>query len=503
MSDRPQTPLLALRGISKSFFGVRVLDGVDLDVAPGEVHAVVGENGAGKSTLMKIISGGYAPDGGVIEFAGLPRVFGGPREAQRAGIGIIHQEFNLLPERTVAENVFLGHEPRRRGLVDRRRMLSRTRELLATIGETALPADAVVGRLGVAQQQVVEIAKALALDARLLIMDEPTAALADHEVELLYGLVRRLQQQGIGLLYVSHRLTEVFDLSDRITVLKDGRRVRTMPTAEATAEDLVRQMVGRELSSYYPDRAAPEDVGAVRLTVRGGGNRKLRDIDLDLRAGEVLGVGGLQGSGRSALARALFGVEPFTTGLVTIDGKPARLRSPRAATRAGVAYVTEDRKGEGIVGRQSVLDNALLASRAVLPLRSGRAARTVRVRELLATVEVRAAGDHQEIRFLSGGNQQKVVLARWLALDPLILLFDEPTRGIDVGAKSAIHDLVRRLARSGAAVLMISSELPELLGMSDRMLVMRDGRIAGELSAGATEEDVVALAVGTVRGAAA
>ncbi|MEV2238311.1 sugar ABC transporter ATP-binding protein [Micromonospora sp. NPDC049891] len=502
MSDRP-VPLLALRGISKSFFGVRVLDSVDLDVAPGEVHAVVGENGAGKSTLMKIVSGGYAPDGGTVEFAGQARVFGGPRDAQRVGIGIIHQEFNLLPERTVAENVYLGHEPKRRGLVDRRQMLSSTRDLLATIGETALPADAVVGRLGVAQQQVVEIAKALALDARLLIMDEPTAALADHEVELLYGLVRRLQQQGIGLLYVSHRLTEVFDLSDRITVLKDGRRVRTMPTAEATAEDLVRQMVGRELSSYYPDRAAAGDVGAVRLAVRGGGNRKLRDIDLDLRAGEVLGIGGLQGSGRSALARALFGVEPFTTGVVTIDGKPARLRSPRAATRAGVAYVSEDRKGEGIAARQSVLDNALLASRAVFPARSGRAARTVRVRELLAAVEVRAAGDGQEIRFLSGGNQQKVVLARWLALEPLILLFDEPTRGIDVGAKSAIHDLVRRLARAGAAVLMISSELPELLGMSDRMLVMRDGRVAGELPAGATEEDVVALAVGTVREAAA
>ncbi|WP_216592569.1 sugar ABC transporter ATP-binding protein [Verrucosispora sioxanthis] len=498
MSARPPA-LLTLRGIGKSFFGVRVLDGVDLDVAPGEVHAVVGENGAGKSTLMKIVSGGYAPDTGTIEFAGQPRVFGGPRDAQRAGIGIIHQEFNLLPERTVAENVYLGHEPKRRGLVDRRQMLSRTAELLATIGETDLPAEAVVGRLGVAQQQVVEIAKALALDARLLIMDEPTAALADHEVELLYGLVRRLQQQGIGLLYVSHRLTEVFDLSDRITVLKDGRLVRTMPTADATAEDVVRQMVGRELSSYYPDRAVPADIGAVRLTVRGGGNRKLRDVDLDLRAGEVLGIGGLQGSGRSALARALFGVEPFTSGVVTIDGRPTRLRSPRAATRAGLAYVTEDRKGEGIVGRQSVLDNALLASRAVVP----RAARTARVRELLAAVEVRAAGDDQEIRFLSGGNQQKVVLARWLALDPLILLFDEPTRGIDVGAKSAIHDLVRRLARAGAAVLMISSELPELLGMSDRLLVMRDGRVAGELPAGATEEDVLALAVGTVREAAA
>ncbi|WP_431882637.1 sugar ABC transporter ATP-binding protein [Micromonospora gifhornensis] len=503
MSDGHSGALLALRGISKSFFGVGVLHEVDLDVAAGEVHAVVGENGAGKSTLMKIVSGGYAPDAGTITLAGQPQVFGSPRDAQRSGVGIIHQEFNLLPERTVAENVYLGHEPVRRGLVDRRQMLASTRRLLATIGETALPADAPVGRLSVAQQQVVEIVKALALDARLIIMDEPTAALADHEVALLYRLVRRLQEQGIGILYVSHRLTEVFDLSSRITVLKDGRRVTTVPTADTTADELVRHMVGRELSHYYPPRAAPQDIGEVRLTVRAGGNRKLRDIDLTLRAGEVLGVGGLQGSGRSALARALFGVAPFTAGEVVVDGTPTRLRSPRTAMRAGVAYVSEDRKGEGIVARQSVLDNALLASRAVFALRSGRAARTVRVRELLAAVEVRSAGDQQEIRYLSGGNQQKVVLARWLAVNPRILLFDEPTRGIDVGAKSAIHDLVRRLARDGAAVLMISSDLPELLGMSDRMIVMRDGRIAGELPAGATEEDVVALAVGTVRETAA
>ena len=503
MSDGHSGALLALRGISKSFLGVGVLHEVDLDVAAGEVHAVVGENGAGKSTLMKIVSGGYAPDAGTITLAGQPQVFGSPRDAQRAGVGIIHQEFNLLPERTVAENVYLGHEPVRRGLVDRRQMLAATRRLLATIGETTLPADAPVGRLSVAQQQVVEIVKALALDARLIIMDEPTAALADHEVALLYRLVRRLQEQGIGILYVSHRLTEVFDLSSRITVLKDGRRVTTVPTADTTADELVRHMVGRELSHYYPPRATPQDIGEVRLTVRAGGNRKLRDIDLTLRAGEVLGVGGLQGSGRSALARALFGVAPFTAGEVVVDGTPTRLRSPRTAMRAGVAYVSEDRKGEGIVARQSVLDNALLASRAVFALRSGRAARTVRVRELLAAVEVRSAGDQQEIRYLSGGNQQKVVLARWLAVNPRILLFDEPTRGIDVGAKSAIHDLVRRLARDGAAVLMISSDLPELLGMSDRMIVMRDGRIAGELPAGATEEDVVALAVGTVRETAA
>jgi ribose transport system ATP-binding protein len=500
VSSQLPSPLLAVRGIGKSFLGVRVLAGVDLDVRPGEVHAVVGENGAGKSTLMKVVSGVYAPDEGTLEFRGRRHTFHGPRDAQRAGIGIVHQDFNLLPERTVAENVYLGREPLRRGLVDRGAMLDGTAALLASIGEGSLPADARVGRLGVARQQVVEIVKALALDARLLIMDEPTAALAEHEVEQLYALVRRLQEQRIGVLYISHRLTEVFDLSGRITVLKDGRRVTTVDTTATSADDLVRHMVGREMSHYFPDRAKPGEVGPVRLAVRAGGNRELRDIRLELRAGEVLGVGGLQGSGRSALARALFGVSPFTGGEVTLDGAPVRLRSPRAAIRAGIAYVTEDRKREGIVTRQSVLDNALLAGRAV---GRGRNAFVTRVREILAAVDVRSAGDGQEIRFLSGGNQQKVVLARWLALGPRILLFDEPTRGIDVGAKAAIHDLVRQLARDGAAVMMISSELPELLGMSDRILVMRDGRIAGVLPAGATEEDVVALAVGARRDGAA
>ncbi|GAA1551094.1 ribose ABC transporter ATP-binding protein RbsA [Dactylosporangium maewongense] len=495
----PETPpLLRLGGIGKAFLGVRVLSDVDIDVRAGEVHAVVGENGAGKSTLMKIISGVYTPDGGTIELDGRAVGFKGPRDAQAAGIGIIHQEFNLLPERTVAENVFLGHEPVRRGLVDRKAMHARTAELLAAAGETSFDPGVKVGRLGVAQQQVVEIVKALALDARLLIMDEPTAALADHEVELLYALVRRLQERGIGLLYVSHRLTEVFDLSDRITVLKDGRRVTTLATRDTTGDQLVKHMVGRDLASYYPPRAEPGDIGAVRLAVHSGANHKLRGVDVELRAGEILGIGGLQGSGRSALARAIFGADPFTAGTVELDGTRIQLRSPRAAIRAGIAYVTEDRKGEGIVAGQSVLDNALLAGRAVFPSWRGRTDRTVKVRDLLAAVEVHAAGEDQEIRFLSGGNQQKVVLARWLALGPKILLFDEPTRGIDVGAKSAIHDLVRQLARDGAAVLMISSELPELLGMSDRIVVMRDGAIAGQLPAGASEEDVVGLATGAL-----
>ncbi|SNT61205.1 ribose transport system ATP-binding protein [Asanoa hainanensis] len=484
-----------MHGVGKSFYGVSVLSNVDIDVHPGEVHAVVGENGAGKSTLMKIASGVYQPDSGTLRIAGESVVLHNPRDAQAAGVGIIHQEFNLLPERTVAENVFLGREPTRRGLVDRRAMRARTAELLTAVGaETVRPTDR-VGALGVAQQQVVEIVKALSLDARVLIMDEPTAALADHEVELLYALVRRLQARGIGILYVSHRLAEVFDLSSRITVLKDGRRVVTVDTADATPEALVRHMVGRELASYYPPKAdAP---GTALVTLAGAGNGRLRPIDLELRAGEVLGVGGLQGSGRSALARALFGVEGFTAGRMTLDGRPVRPRSPRQAVRAGIAYVTEDRKGEGLALSQSVLDNALLASRAATPRWFGGGARTTSVRDLLAAVEVHAAGADQEVRYLSGGNQQKVVLARWLAMKPRVLLFDEPTRGIDVGAKAAIHELIRDLADQGAAVLMISSELPELLGMSDRIVVMRDGALAGELPGDASEEAVLSLATGT------
>jgi ABC-type sugar transport system ATPase subunit len=497
-TEGDREPLLALRSVTKSFLGVRVLDRVDLEVTPGEVHAVVGENGAGKSTLMKIISGGYAPDDGRIVFAGEARQFRSPREARHAGIGMIHQELTLLPERTVAQNVHLGHEPVRRGLVDRHEMLARTSALLASVGAGSLPADALVARLGIAQRQIVEIAKALVLDARLLIMDEPTAALADHEVDILHALVRRLRRQGIGLLYVSHRLAEVFELADRITVLKDGRKVTTVPTAQTTPAQLVRHMVGRDLTGYYPGRAAPGHTGPARLTVRGAGNHKLSDINLRLRAGEVLGVGGLQGSGRSALARALFGVTPFTTGEIELDDRPIRPASPRAAIRAGIAYVSEDRKGEGIIARQPVLDNALLAGRALGGPWTGRAARATRTRALLDAVDLRSAGTDQEIRYLSGGNQQKVVLARWLALDPRVIIFDEPTRGIDVGAKAAIHDIVRGLAHDGAAVLMISSDLPELLGMSDRIIVMREGRIVGELPAGASEADVVATAMGTV-----
>jgi ABC-type sugar transport system ATPase subunit len=493
MSD----PLLEMRDITKSFVGVEVLHGVDIDLNAGEVHAVVGENGAGKSTLMKVLAGVHGPDRGTIRIDGQEVTFAHPHAAQAAGVGIIYQEFNLLPERTVAENVFVGREPVQRGVVDRRAMERATAALLQDLGETSFDPRTLVRHLSVAQQQVVEIVKARSLDARILVLDEPTAALAEHEVELLFALVRRLQAQGIGMLYISHRLREVFALANRITVLKDGALVDTLKAADTDAGKLVNLMVGRELSDhYFPPRAAPEDIGDVKLAVRNGSTDLLRGVNLEVRAGEIVGLAGLQGSGRTELARAIFGADPFTSGTVELEGRQRRVRSPRAAVRAGLGFITEDRKLEGLALAQSVADNMLLAVRTVVPgaRKRRREPGLMSVRELAASVDLRARGPEQEVRFLSGGNQQKVVLAKWLQTRPRVLIFDEPTRGIDVGAKAGIHDLMRGLAREGVAILMISSELPELIGMADRILVMREGALAGELPAGAGEAEIMSLA---------
>ncbi|MFB6835700.1 sugar ABC transporter ATP-binding protein [Streptomyces sp. NPDC056361] len=478
--------MLTMTGIGKSFPGARVLTDVDLDVERGEVHALIGENGAGKSTLMKILAGVHTPDEGTIALDGRTVSFKHPTDAQRAGVAIIYQELTLLPERTVAENVFLGREPKRLGLVDRAAMETATAALLDELGEASFGPRDLVRRLSVAQQQVVEIVKALSVDARIVVMDEPTAALAESEVELLYRLVRRLSERGVAVLYISHRLREIFELADRVTVLKDGAKVTTLPIQELTTAGLVRLMVGRELTEYYPARAT-RPAGDVLLSVRGGGNAVLDGIDLELRAGEIVGLAGLQGAGRTELAKALFGAEPFTRGEMT----PKRPGSVRDGIAAGIGLVTEDRKSEGLALHQSVRDNALLVARA----RGGRVGTSVL--DLLKRVRLAPPSPEKEVRYLSGGNQQKVVLAKWLTVAPNVLLFDEPTRGVDVGAKAAIHELVRELAEDGMAVLMISSELPELIGMSDRIVVLRDGRIAGHLPADSSEEAVMHLAAGS------
>ena len=495
----PPVPVLAMRGITKTFPGVRALSNVDLDVLPGEVHALMGENGAGKSTLMKIVSGVYQPDAGSIRIAGQPIEFAHPQQAQSSGVSIIHQEFNLLPERTVAQNIFLGREPGSTWHVDNGAMEAATQRLLESLGmHGSISPGSIVGRLSVAQQQTIEIAKALSFDARIVVMDEPTASLSPTEVDALFRLVRSLQDRGIAFVYISHRIDEVMDLSQRITVLKDGQLVGTVDTKETTPSQLVSMMVGRELASYYPDKATASEAGEPVLTIEHGANGRLREISLSVRRGEVVGVAGLEGAGRTELARAIFGVEPFLSGSMALDGKAVRITRPQQAIRSGIGFLTEDRKSEGLILPQNVRDNALLALRSIRRLvggsTSGGSPSDVIARA--QRVDLRASGLDQEVRFLSGGNQQKVVLMKWLATGARLFIFDEPTRGIDVGAKANIHELMRELARAGAGILMISSELPEVIGMSDRILVMRQGQIAEELPSDPTEAEILRLATG-------
>jgi ribose transport system ATP-binding protein len=450
--------ILEVHNITKRFPGVVALDGVSVEFYPGEVHAVVGENGAGKSTLMKVMAGAYQMESGQIFFNGDQVEFDHPQEAQNAGISIIYQEFNLLPERTVAENIFLGREPNRFGMVDQKQMESNTIEVLKELeAEDIIKPDALLGTLSVAEQQVVEISKAISYDARVLIMDEPTAALASHEVGVLTDLILRLKARGIAIIFISHRLAEVFDLAQRVTVLKDGVKIGTELTESLSMGKVVEMMVGRELSEYFPERAQPEDIGEVVLAIRNGGNEAVHDIDLELRSGEIVGVAGLQGSGRTALAQAIFGVEPFTTGTIMIDGQAALLRKPSQAIRRKFGYVTEDRKNEGLVLMQPISDNVLLTVRALqgwltraFPL--GTKNKRKLALDVSEHMDVRAPSMEQEVQFLSGGNQQKVVLSKWLATDAMVLIFDEPTRGIDVEAKASIHERIRELARSGTAV---------------------------------------------------
>ncbi len=488
---------LEMRDICKSFPGVRALDGVSFDCLAGEVHAICGENGAGKSTLIKVLGGVYSPDSGQILIGGAEQHFARPADARKAGVSIIHQELSLLPHRTVAQNVFLGLEPTRFGVLDRAATLAGTANLLKRLSSTINP-DATAGDLSVAEQQVVEIAKALAFDARILVMDEPTAALDGRDAQRLLALVRSLRREGVAIVYISHRMSELAEIADRISVMKDGRKVFTGPAAELPTSRIVRLMVGRELAQFYPARSqAP--AGAPVLEVASAGNRVLADIDLTLRAGEIVGVAGLEGSGKTELARALFGDLPFERGTLSIAGVQKELRSPRAAIVEGVGYLPNDRKRDGLALQRSARDNALLTLRAfafALGRAKGAGMADADADALLRELDVRAARFDQEIKLLSGGNQQKVIVGRWLVRDPRILIFCEPTRGIDIATKAAIYRIMRNLASRGRAILLVSSDLPEIVGVSDRILVMRGGRIVGGCDGGASEEAVMALAVG-------
>jgi rhamnose transport system ATP-binding protein len=496
----PETPpLLRLTGISKAFFGVRALRGVSFDLRPGEVHALVGENGAGKSTLIKVITGAHQPDEGTIEVQGQPVTDNDPVRARAFGIAAIYQQPALFPDLTVAENVALGLEPggawRWVSWGHRRR---RARELLDRVG-AAIDPETEVRRLTMPEQQLVEIARALGADARILIMDEPTASLSDTEVERLFRVIHELKGQGVGIVYISHRLEELPRVADRVTALRDGSLVGTRPMKDVTRAELIRMMVGRELSAVFPKEAVP--VGGPVLELRHLGCRAsgVRDVSLTAHAGEILGLAGLVGAGRTELARVLFGVTPSDSGNVLLDGHPVTIDSPAKASALGVAYVPEDRRRHGVVLEMSVAANATLAvlrrvSRFGL---IDRAAERRTAERYVERLGVKTASLDAPVGSLSGGNQQKVALARWLAAGPKVLILDEPTQGVDVGAKAEIHRLMVELAGRGLAVVMISSELPEVLGMSDRIAVMHGGTVVGVVDrADATQELLLEMALG-------
>lgn len=486
-----------MRGIVKSFPGVRALRGGELTLRAGEVLALLGENGAGKSTLIKVLGGAHTADAGNICIRGNKIQFRSPQEARHAGVAIIYQEFNLVPGLTAAENIFLGQEPTRAGFIAQDIERRRATELFRRLG-VEVDLNVPCRLLTVAQQQLVEIAKALALEARILVMDEPTAALTAREVERLLGIIRELKTQGIGVIYITHRLEEVFAIADRITVLRDGANVGGRPAGEVTREALIEMMVGRELKDEFPKRDAA--VGEPRLAVKGlRRGRAVRDVSFEVRRGEILALTGLIGAGRTETVRLIFGADRRDAGEILLDGRPLTIRNPRDAINAGLGLLTEDRKLQGLVLGHSVRENFGLPN---LPwLSQAGFVQLGRERDEFAryveTLQIKVPDQDQRAGHLSGGNQQKVVLAKWLARNCEVLIFDEPTRGIDVGAKYEIYLLMNELAAKGKAVVMISSELPEVLGMADRILVMHDGRITGEIAdvANATQEQIMRYAV--------
>jgi ribose transport system ATP-binding protein len=485
--------LLQLDGITKRFVSVAALQDVSFELRRGEVHAVCGENGAGKSTLMKVITGQLQPDAGTMIYQGRPARFGSPREAQAAGIAMIHQELNLVPHLSVAENLYLAREPRRGWFVDRVALRANAARCLARLGVGVDPGTR-VGTLSVAERQMVEIAKALSIDAAVVIMDEPTSSLTTAETARLFEVIRDLKRAGVGVIYISHRLDEMAQIVDRVTVLRDGRQVGTHALADTTIDDVVVRMVGRSLDDKFPPRTSVPTSDVVMAV--DGLSRKgaFADVSFELRRGEILGFAGLLGAGRTEVARAIFGADPVDAGRVRLAGGPLRIRSPRDAIRHGIAYLSEDRKTHGLAIDMTVAHNVTMANLAAVASRLGFlqfAEEDAVARRYVDALAIRTPSTRQRVRLLSGGNQQKVVIAKWLFRDSRVLLFDEPTRGIDVGAKYAIYRLLDQLAARGIGVVLISSELPEILGMTDRVAVFHAGRIAAVLDTRQTSQEEI------------
>jgi len=489
-----------MKGIDKSFPGVHALQDVDFELEAGQVVALLGENGAGKSTLIRVLGGAHQLDAGLIEVDGKPLFIASPQESQAAGISVIYQEFNLVREMTVRDNVFLGQEPSRLSIIPVERERKRAVGLFDRLGVLIDP-DALVGDLTVAQQQIVEIAKALATDARIIVMDEPTAALSPNEVEGLFTIIRDLRSQGIGIVYVSHRLVEIFEIADRVTVLRDGGLVGTRSIKELTRESMIEMMVGRKLENEFPTRPAKGEI----VASRGLGVKNLcrgdavRNLSFQIRRGEIVALTGLVGAGRTETARLIFGADRRDSGEVSLDGQPLSITNPRKAISAGICLLTEDRKNQGLVLQRSVLENFGLPNMSRFAPRGwiNQSRERNAFDRYVEQLQIKVASNEQLAANLSGGNQQKVVLARWLERNAEVIIFDEPTRGIDVGAKYEIYLLMNELAAQGKAILMISSELPEVIGMADRILVMHEGRITGEISEGrtATQEQIMDYAV--------